>query len=400
MISYLAYTLLGCLLGVLTGLTPGLHVNTVCILGLTVYPRLGIAATEFGVVMVAMSVTHTFLDFIPAIFLGVPEEETALTVLPLHRLLMDGKSYEAVKLTAFGSLIGLTSALLFLLPALYILPVLYTSIREVVVYVIAAVSIILILREGKSGFIKAAFIFACAGWFGYEILHLNILSSTQVLFPAFTGLFGLSTILLSINSKPKNIPQKEYAVLEYDRGLFTSGLAGSFGGITVGVLPSLSPSQVGVLMSHLYGGSVQRFLVSVSAINTSDAIYSLISLYAIGNPRSGVAVMLSKILELDWPTLMLFVGVMASTAFFATTLHLWLGRRAMQLFAKIDYIKVSLLVVAFMTLLVFLLTGFAGLFILALATVMGFMPPNAGVSRTHLMGVLIIPTILFFLGLR
>ena len=88
MLDILFLTLGGCCLGLVTGLTPGLHVNTVCLIGLSLYHKLGLNEIQFGVAMVAMAVTHTFLDFIPAIFIGVPEECTALSVLPTHKLLL------------------------------------------------------------------------------------------------------------------------------------------------------------------------------------------------------------------------------------------------------------------------------------------------------------------------
>jgi len=398
-VFYLIFLVLaGCLLGTVTGLTPGLHVNTVCIMGVALYSRLGLDVIQFAVVMVAMSVTHTFLDFIPAIFLGVPEEETALTILPTHRLLLEGRSLEAVKLTAYGSLIGLASALLLLILAIYLLPIIYFTLRPIVVYIIVSVALILIVRE-KQRAPEACLIVALAGWLGYIILDMKALSSSQVLFPAFTGLFGLSTILLSFKGKQQFVPQKPYAVIDFDSSMLKSGVSGSLGGIAVGVLPSLSPSQIGVLMSEVYGASLKHFLVSVSAINTSDAIYSMVSLYTIGNPRSGVAVMISKLLQLEWHTFLLFVGVMACTGLVAVVIHMWVGRKAMHLLKKINYRHLSLAVVIFIVSAVTYMSGPLGLFILALSTVIGLLPPQAGVSRTHLMGVLIVPTVLYFLGL-
>jgi len=121
-LDILALAILGCLLGIMTGLAPGVHVNTVAVVGLSVFPHLSISPIQFAVVMVAMTVTHSFLDFIPAIFLGAPEEATALSVLPAHRLLLQGKALDAVKLTALGSLLGLGFALLLMAPTLILIP--------------------------------------------------------------------------------------------------------------------------------------------------------------------------------------------------------------------------------------------------------------------------------------
>lgn len=398
MLEYLLLAAVGCLLGTITGLTPGLHVNTVCLLGLSTYPALGLTVHGFAVMMASMSVTHTFLDFIPGIFLGVPDEETALSILPAHQLLLKGESLTAVKLTAIGSLIGLATALILLAPAVKLLPIIYNGIRSIVVYIIILVSILLILRE-KKRMAHALLIFLLTGWLGTVILEMKALSSSQVLFPAFAGLFGLSTIILSLKTKPNLVPQKPFAVMDVDAQTLGAGFLGSLGGIAVGVLPSLSPSQIGIVMSRLYGRSIKRFLVSISAINTSDAIYSLIALYAIGNPRSGVAVMLSKIMEVDSDTLVLLVGSMAFSAIVAYTIHLQVGRSANKIFSRLNYQGVSLTVIAFITLTTIALTGWLGLLILVTSTATGFLPPMTGVSRTHLMGILIIPTTAFMLGI-
>lgn len=174
---------------------------------------------------------------------------------------------------------------------------------------------------------------------------------------------------------------------------------GSIAGAVVGIVPGLSPSQAGLIMAGLLGNSVRNFLVAVSAINTADAIYSLVAVYTIGNPRSGVAVMVSKIVEVNWSTLLLFTGVIAVTGLFATLMHLWIGKRARGLFGKVNYRLVGVLTILFIVVLVYVFTGWVGLYITALATVVGLLPILAGVSRTHSMGVLIIPTILYFIGL-
>jgi putative membrane protein len=47
--------------------------------------------------------------------------------------------------------------------------------------------------------------------------------------------------------------------------------------------------------------------------------------------------------------------------------------------------------------LVFLFTGLLGLLILIVATFIGLLPVEWGVRRSHCMGVLLIPIILYFL---
>lgn len=102
----LASALVGCALGIITGLIPGLHVNNVAILLIAISPTLlqhGISPVCIAIIIIANAVAHTFLDFIPSIFLGAPEAETALAVLPGHRLLLEGRGIEAIRLSALGS---------------------------------------------------------------------------------------------------------------------------------------------------------------------------------------------------------------------------------------------------------------------------------------------------------
>ncbi len=387
-------------MGIITGLTPGIHVNTVAIIGLSIFPRLSISPIEFAVIMVGMAVTHTFLDFIPSIFLGVPEEETALSVLPTHQLLIQGRAIEAVKLTAYGSLFGLFFALIFLLPALFLIPVIYKNLHPFILYILIICIIILILREREFRKIfYASIVFLLSGILGIFMFKQRILSTTEVLFPVFVGIFGLSNILFSLKSKSAEIvPQEDFITIRMDRDLLSSTFIGSIGGLIVGILPAMSPSQVGVIMYEIMGTNIRNFILSVSAINTSDAIYSFISLYTINNPRSGVATIIGKIMSINLNTLLLLVGVTSFIAFIATFLHIKIGRIAMRFVKRINYRFLSFLSLMFVLVLVLYFTGLFGLYMAILSTVIGTIPILSSISRTHCMGVLIVPTILYFLG--
>jgi len=400
MFNYLFYALIGCFLGIITGLTPGIHVNTVAIIGLSIFPRLSISPIEFAVVMVGMAVTHTFLDFIPSIFLGVPEEETALSVLPTHQLLIEGRAIEAGKLTAYGSLFGLFFALIFLLPALFLIPVIYKNLHPFILYILIICIIVLILREREFRKIfYASIVFLLSGILGIFMFKQRILSTTEVLFPVFVGIFGLSNILFSLKSKSTEIvPQEDFITIRMDRDLLSSTFMGSIGGLIVGILPAMSPSQVGVIMYEIMGTNIRNFILSVSAINTSDAIYSFISLYTINNPRSGVATIIGKVMSINLNTLLLLVGVTSFIAFIATFLHIKIGRIAMRFVERINYRFLSFLSLMFVLVLVLYFTGLFGLYMAILSTVVGTIPILSGISRTHCMGVLIVPTILYFLG--
>jgi len=399
MIEFLILALAGVVIGVLTGLIPGLHVNNVAIIAFSLFPFLNLTPVEFSILLISISIVHQFIEFIPTIFLGVPDESTALSILPSHRMMLAGKGIEALNIIAFGCFFGLFFSLFLLVPAFLIIPYLYESSRGIIVFVLIAVIFFLILREKKQEkILLAVLVLLVSGYFGLIALNLKILSASQVLFPVFAGLFGLSNIIASLQEKVTRIPQDEFILFKIKKKFFLSALLGAIGGMIIGTLPALSPSQLGVMMYEILGSDIRNFLISVSAINTSDAIFSLVSIYTIENARSGVAAMIGAVTDINFTTVILFIGIIAFVSFFAFVLMLKIGKMALKFSSKVNYRNLCIFSLLLITALVFLFTGLFGVVILFIGTVIGLIPINAGISRTHCMGVLMIPTIIYFLG--
>jgi len=78
--------LFGVVCGAITGIIPGLHVNTVGAFIFASSPFLlnSFSPEYLGVFLISMSISHSMIDFIPSMFLGVPEEGTVLSILPGH----------------------------------------------------------------------------------------------------------------------------------------------------------------------------------------------------------------------------------------------------------------------------------------------------------------------------
>ncbi|HJK75218.1 MAG TPA: tripartite tricarboxylate transporter permease, partial [Methanocorpusculum sp.] len=104
MLGLAAGCVAGVLLGTISGIIPGVHSNTVAgFLAGASGPLLVLFGPEgLAAAIVATMVTHTFLDAIPSTFLGVPDPDTVLSVLPAHRLCLAGHGEEAVRVSALG----------------------------------------------------------------------------------------------------------------------------------------------------------------------------------------------------------------------------------------------------------------------------------------------------------
>ena len=84
LLELLLALLFGILAGTITGLLPGIHINLVgaILVSLSVGILSSIDPIYLVAFVVAMSITHTFTDFIPSVFLGCPDADTVLSVLP------------------------------------------------------------------------------------------------------------------------------------------------------------------------------------------------------------------------------------------------------------------------------------------------------------------------------
>src|SRR3989344_8661047 len=97
---------LGVFIGIFTGLFPGVHVNMVSVLLISFSPLLLTITSPIvlAVFIISLAITHTFLDALPSIYLGAPDEGQALNALPGHRLLNRGEGHNAIVYTVIGGL--------------------------------------------------------------------------------------------------------------------------------------------------------------------------------------------------------------------------------------------------------------------------------------------------------
>jgi len=402
MLELLLFVLAGIGFGTFTGLIPGIHVNLICVL------LLGVSSIFIGlnpyclvVLIISMSVTHTILDFIPSVLLGCPEDSTALSVLPGHQMLLKGKGLEAIYLTILGG-IGVILVFVLMIPILIkILPVFYEMIKYYIHYILIGIVSYLILTQKGMKKLLGLFVFIISGLLGLIVFDIPGISSTLLFFPLFTGLFGISTLLISLNNKTK-FPKQDDEIGEVKNPLIISGIIKAFfSGLLVGTLPGVGAAQASVLSQQITKKrDTREFLVSVGGINTATAIFSLVALYTIGKPRSGAAVAIEKLVEnFGINELMLVVAAGLIATGIASLLALFLSRRFLNAMEKISYKKLSLSIIVILIGLTIFLTGWVGILILFVSTMIGLLAPLLNVKRSFAMGVLMIPVILFYFGI-
>jgi putative membrane protein len=246
MIPVLTGIIGGMVCGTISGITPGIHANMIAafLLGFSpiILPYLG--PEGMAAILIATLITHSFLEIIPATFLGVPDDGTALSVLPAHSLTMDGKGEEAVRISALGCLWGVIFAIPLALGALWFIPLLQTPIDILTGSLLILIMGIVIVRSESTGWLCALFLVSgLLGMFAFRFDYLswNTLGAGNILMPLLTGLFGLPFLLTASEGR---IPRQHYSGMEIStHTIIRSTLPGTFAGLVVGWLPGLSTAS-------------------------------------------------------------------------------------------------------------------------------------------------------------
>jgi len=394
--------LAGILIGAFCGLVPGMHINTLLPLMTFLGNSLKLSSYELCVLLVSTAVTEIFVNFISSIFIGAPEEGTSLSVLPGHRLLLEGRGYEAIKLTVIGGIFGLILTLSLIFSISQAFKVLYKVSRPFIHLVIIFFVIFMLASERNvRKILAAALIFFLSGLLGLICLYSSI-NQQNILFPILTGFFGLPTLLISV-SECVRIPPQDYKgeIKISKKEIIKSVFLGSISGLIVGFLPAIGISEAATFVSLLSGlKDARNFLITISGINIGNEVFSLMSLFLVGNPRSGVSVAIQRILgRISLAETFLLIGAICFSSGIAALLTLFLGKKIPKYLERINYKLLCSLTIIFIILAIFLLTGPLGLLIAFTSTSIGLFCNYLKVKRSHCMGCLILPSILFFSGL-
>ncbi|AJC71957.1 hypothetical protein X802_07150 [Thermococcus guaymasensis DSM 11113] len=365
--------LIGILLGTFTGLTPGIHVNTLAEMG-------GSFALLF-----AMGLTHTFLDVFPSTFLGVPDEGTALSILPAHRLVLAGKGLEVIRIALISSFLSVVFVIP-LLPFYYLLAPMYSPTLGKIG--VAFLLFFLILTERGSR-LRAVLVILLSGALGWVVLFHTALK--EPFYHVFTGLFGIPVVLASLGSSP-TLPKQE-TDLRVDWSLLVPfSMLGTALGMVSSLLPAFTASM-GATIATLFSRDERGFLAAVYSINTSNFLFGIFNFCLTGRTRNGIAVALNNS-GVAIPSR----GVVILSALLVASLAVFEGEAITKPYLKIlttlNYRAMNLAVIVFLFALSLYFDGFYGLWVLLTASIIGYLAQEWRVRRTNCMGVLMLPLLI------
>ena len=396
-VQLLAWVLVGSALGSVSGLVPGLHANNFALLLAGVAVSIPGPPLFVGCAMLAAGVVHTFLNAVPAMALGVPDAEMAVTSLPGHRMVLDGRGYEAIRLSALGSLLAVVVAVPLAVPVTWAVTAAYPAIRANLPLVLAMIVVALLAAEYTwRARLGGALSFALAACLGLATLDLSPdapLEAGGMLAPLFAGQVGAPGLIDPVVGGGV-APQRD-AEIRLSRPLVAgTAVAGALAGAVVGYIPGVSAAIAAVAVLVLGPGESgdRGYIVATSGVDTANTIFALFALVAIGQPRTGVMVAFdAAAVPLELPVLIAAVLVAGAIGF---ALVIVVGDAYLDLVGRTTYWKISAAVIGLLLVLSYLFAGPIGVGVFAVAAAIGMVPGRLRARRVHLMGVLIGPLIL------
>lgn len=393
LIEIILFLFLGILSGVFTGLAPGIHINLIgaILVSLSISLFSWINPIYLVVFIVAMAITHIFVDFIPSIFLGAPEDGTELSVLPGHEMLKQGRGYEAIMLTNYGSVAAIFILMVVSMPLIILVPKIYNLIVDFIPFILIAVSLFMILAEKK--YFSALIVFVLSGILGLLILNLENLN--QPLLPLLSGLFGASSLLISIKTKTK-IPKQKITKSKIN---LLKPLTGSMiSSLICGFLPGLGSGQAAIIGNLILRTDRRGFLVLLGATNAFVMGLSFIALYTIQKTRTGAAASVEEIIgQMPKEIIALILIVILISGILSFFITESLARFFSDKIGKINYTKLSVATLVFLSIIVLAVSGFLGFFVFVVSTLTGIYCISMKVKRTLMMACLLVPTIIIYL---
>ena len=411
-VAVVGYACVGVGLGTVTGLVPGLHVNSVAFVLVGVAPTVDGPAAAVASAVLAAGVVHTFLSIVPGLVLGVPDAATAPGALPGHRLVLAGRGREAIRLSALGSGVALAASVAVALPLSRAVAAGREWLLAALPFLLAVIAGLLILaeptRRGKAGGAVCLAVATALGLLALDLPASGPLTpdgAASMLAPIFGGLFGAPILLDALDARGAIPPQDGTDLGLAPRGVARAALSGVGGGTLVGYLPGVSAGVAAVLALGGAGGSGpagqgsdRAYVVATSGADTATAVFAVASLAVLGAPRSGVTVAVAELGTGSGSVPGIGLAGMLLVIVFAAglgvVLLVVLGDRYLSVVRRLPRRP---LVVGVLGLLLALSVGFAGVLggaVFCIAAVVGLLPPRVGARRVHLMGVLLGPVAL------
>jgi len=372
--------LIGWILGLITGLLPGLHPNTLA----AVIAQTDLSNEGKALLIIGMASANIIASFILAIFFGVPDENTVLSILPGQRMTLAGKGLTAMRIVIFSAALTSILCILLFIPSLDLFPLIYENIKGYIKYIVLFLALFMIIRS-KNPF-YAFVVFLAAGCLGYYSFHADL---NDPFLPLFSGMFAIASLLTITKSRiPK---QKKEEMLELETVPWI--ICGIVLGFLAVMLPGISSAaQIASFAAAFIFLETISYLALITSISVSQVVFSFSTIATINKARVGTTAWAGQFANIAQDPL--FFALLFVFGVLAASFLLYLLRYKITKIVVLNSEKIAFLLIAYLFFICFLIDGLNGILIMGLSSILGWLTIRLNVERTQLMGAIIIPTLL------
>ncbi len=395
---YILPLLLGILFGFITGFTPGLHVNNIVSIILLNYNNissfLNFNNYDFSIFIISLAITHSITEIYPTALLGVPDNNTFITILPIHKLFLEGKIYKAILLSLTSSFTGGIIILSLFIVAKKIIKILNITLNNnnVIIILILILLFLTLYNFNIKGLITIIF---------SSILGLLSLKQNLIM-PLLSGLFGLPMLYESLKNK-NNIVKQKYNFLTksfFNKKVLATITLSIIIGIIFSYLPGTGTSIASFFILLLFPKIVkeENIIVSNSSISTVNFMFSIYTYYYNNTTRNGAILGVKKILPLleqNFYNTIILHSIITLTI--TTIISIIITKKIILLFTKLDlkqYKKITYSIIILNFIIAYYNNKIIGVTFLILSFLLGYFALKNKIEKTKLLSSLITPTIL------
>jgi putative membrane protein len=222
----------------------------------------------------------------------------------------------------------------------------------------------------------------------------------ETMSPLLTGLFGIPSLLWQGGAEIP--PQYDDETVPVSPSY---GVKGVLTGCVTGWFPGITSTAGAMIAGRIFGnGDTRGFISMVSSIGTASAMFAFITLSLTGKERSGTMSAINSLVEgtdislgsVTFTCILVSMGIAAVLGYIITV---WSGKRMCTFVQRLDMNVFNRAILVLMIILTIVFCGYWGLVVLAACTLIGMAPLVLDIRRIHLTGCLIVPVLLFKLGL-
>ncbi len=389
MLLHFLVLIFGVISGTITGLLPSIHNNLVTTILLTSGFLYKIPTDLAIIYVVAISVTHTFVDYIPSVYFFSVSADSAVSFNSSQRLFNSGQAHLAINNTIKGSIIAIFVFLTFYIPMILFVPKIYSKLEIMFPWMLFWILVLSVYRAKYKK--ETIFVILLCGMIGFFALNSNI---NQPLLPMLTGFFGVSNLFLSKENKDvveQKIGEEIITIKEIKRIFLKILPISPF----CALLPGFGAGQASILIPSKKDD--KEVMTLLGAINTLILCLSFFTLFIVRKSRSGAAGAIAQVTFLNEESILMVIFcvlVVSVIAAFTTNL---ISKKMAKMVSKINLSLMKRIILVLTFILIFVICGFYGVILFIISILSGILSSYFCINKSNMMSCTLIPTIFYYL---